>query len=188
VEAAKAGPGNLEVIVNNGKVPSTPQALGPSVYAISFVAKDPETHLIEIRFNGEPIQGSPFVCNVIDASKMSIKRDGLDRVPVDKESSFVVDTRGASFLDHTISILGPGNKPVAPTVTGDSSSGYKIAFTPSEVGDHLIDVKVAGDSIPPCPFMTKVYDAKNVIINDINTGTVSKPVFFTSKCFIYQVT
>jgi filamin len=114
---------------------------------------------------------------------MIIRRESLDRIPVDKESSFVVDTRGASFFDHSISILGPGNRAVAPTVTGDSSSGFKVSFTPSEVGDHLIDVKVAGDSIPPCPFMAKVYDANNVKISDINTGTVSKPVFFTSKSF-----
>ena len=44
VEATNAGPGNLEVIVNNGKVPSTPKSLGPSLYAISFVPTDPEIH------------------------------------------------------------------------------------------------------------------------------------------------
>ena len=44
VEATNAGPGNLEVIVNNGKVPSTPKSLGPSLYAISFVPIDPEIH------------------------------------------------------------------------------------------------------------------------------------------------
>lgn len=167
--------------MNNGKVASCPQALGPSLYAISFVPKDPETHLIEIRFNGEAIYGSPFACNVIDASKMIVRREALDRIPVEKEASFLVDTRGASFFDHSISILGPGNKSLATTVTGDPSSGFKVSFTPSEVGDHLIDVKVAGDSIPPCPFMAKVYDAKNVKISDINTGSVSKPVFFTSE-------
>lgn len=57
VEATNAGPGNLEVIVNNGKVASTPQALGPSLYAISFVPKDAETHFVEVKFNGELIPG-----------------------------------------------------------------------------------------------------------------------------------
>lgn len=44
VEATNAGPGNLEVIVNNGKVPSTPKSLGPSLYAITFVPTEPEIH------------------------------------------------------------------------------------------------------------------------------------------------
>ena len=35
--------------------------LGPSLYAISFVPKDAETHVIEIKFNGELIPGKrPF--------------------------------------------------------------------------------------------------------------------------------
>jgi hypothetical protein len=57
VEAANAGPGNLEVIVNNGKVPSTPKALGPSLYAITFVPKETEDHNIDIKFNGEAVPG-----------------------------------------------------------------------------------------------------------------------------------
>ena len=32
------------MIVNNGKVPSTPKSLGPSLYAITFVPNEPEIH------------------------------------------------------------------------------------------------------------------------------------------------
>lgn len=58
VEASNAGPGNLEVIVNNGTVPSIPQALGPSLYAITFMPKKAEAHYIEIKFNGELVPGN----------------------------------------------------------------------------------------------------------------------------------
>jgi len=57
VEATNAGPGNLEVIVNNGKVASTPQALGPSLYAITFVPNEIKDHHIDIKFNGEMVPG-----------------------------------------------------------------------------------------------------------------------------------
>ena len=57
VEATNAGPGNLEVIMNNGKVASTPQALGPSLYAITFVPKEIKDHYIDIKFNGEMVPG-----------------------------------------------------------------------------------------------------------------------------------
>ena len=56
VEATNAGPGNLEVIVNNGKVPSTPKSLGPSLYAITFVPVDHELHVVEIKFNGRNVE------------------------------------------------------------------------------------------------------------------------------------
>ena len=57
VEAKNAGPGNLEIIINNGNVPSTPQTLGSSQYAITFLPKEVENHQIDIRFNGELVQG-----------------------------------------------------------------------------------------------------------------------------------
>lgn len=181
MEATNAGPGNLEVIVNNGKVPSSPQALGPSLYAISFVPKDAETHFIEIRFNGEQILGSPFICNVIDASKMMIQREALERIPVNQEASFLINTKGSSFVGQSVSILGPGNRSLAPVLTGDPDNGFKVSFTPTDVGDHVVDVKVAGDSVPPCPFLVKVYDASNVRISEISAGSVGKPVYFTSE-------
>lgn len=179
MEATNAGPGNLEVIVNNGKVPSSPQALGPSLYAISFVPKDAETHFIEIRFNGEQILGSPFICNVIDASKMLIEKETLERIPVNVEAAFSINTRGSSFVEQFVSILGPGNRIITPLVTGDPDSGYRVAFTPTEVGDHVVDVKVAGDSVPPSPFLVKVYDARKVSISEIKAGSLGKPVYFT---------
>lgn len=169
----------MEVIVNNGKVPSSPQALGPSQYAISFVPKDAETHFIEIRFNGEPISGSPFICNVIDASKMVIKKEGLDRIPVQSVASFTIDTKGASFPESSVSIISPSNRPIKPIILGDRSSGYKVSFTPNEVGDHLVDVRIGDISLPPCPFLVKVYDAKNVKITDIGPSTLGKPVYFS---------
>ena len=179
VEATNAGPGNLEVIVNNGKVPSSPQALGPSQYAISFVPKDAETHFIEIRFNGEPISGSPFICNVIDASKMVLKKEGLDRIPVQSVASFTIDTKGASFSESSISIMSPNERSIKPIITGDRSNGFKVSFTPIDVGDHLIDVRIGDISLPPCPFLVKVYDAKNVKITDIGPSTLGKPVYFS---------
>lgn len=179
VEATNAGPGNLEVIVNNGKVPSSPQALGPSQYAISFVPKDAETHFIEIRFNGEPISGSPFICNVIDASKMILKKEGLDRIPVQSVASFTIDTKGASFSESSISIMSPNERSIKPIITGDRSNGFKVSFTPVDVGDHVIDVRIGDISLAPCPFLVKVYDAKNVKITDIGPSTLGKPVYFS---------
>ncbi|KAI1285885.1 Filamin-A [Halotydeus destructor] len=179
IEASNAGPGNLEVIVNNGKVPSTPQALGPNLFAITFVPEENEPHVVEITFNGEMIQGAPFVCSVIDPSKWTIRKEGLDRVPVHSVATLAIETHGNQLSEQNVSIVGPNQQRVEATVMGDATVGYIVSFTPHEVGDHAIDIKVFGDSVPSCPFLVKVYDAKNVRVSDMMDGSVGKPVFFS---------
>ena len=66
-------------------------------------------------------------------------------------------------------------------LNGDPQSGYQVEFTPTEVGDHAIDVKVGGSSVPGCPFLVKAYDSKNVRISEITSGTVGKPIYFSSN-------
>ncbi|CAG2102208.1 unnamed protein product, partial [Medioppia subpectinata] len=179
VEASNAGPGNLEVIVNNGKVPSTPKALGSSLYAITFVPKDTEDHNIDIKFNGEAVPGSPFTCSVLDASKVTINRDGLEKVAVLTTAKFSIETNGTSLSENNVLILGPTHKTLRAVLNGDPQNGYQIEFTPTEVGDHAIDVKVGGSSVPNCPFLVKAYDSKNVRISEITSGTVGKPIYFS---------
>lgn len=57
VDASEAGVGNLEVAVNDGRVPSMAHALGQHRYDISFVPKENADHTITIRFNNEPVPG-----------------------------------------------------------------------------------------------------------------------------------
>jgi len=60
VETSKAGPGNLEVTVNGGQVPTSAQAQGSHTYAISFTPKEAKPHMIELRFNSEDVPGKIF--------------------------------------------------------------------------------------------------------------------------------
>lgn len=57
VETSQAGPGNLEVTVNGGQVPTSAQAHGLHTYAISFTPKEPKPHEVELKFNGENVPG-----------------------------------------------------------------------------------------------------------------------------------
>lgn len=52
-----AGPGNLEVTVNGGRVPTAAAAQGAHTYAISFTPRDPRPHTVELRFNGDHVPG-----------------------------------------------------------------------------------------------------------------------------------
>lgn len=57
VETSQAGPGNLEVTVDGGRVPTSAQAQGPHTYAISFTPREPIVHNIELRFNSQHLPG-----------------------------------------------------------------------------------------------------------------------------------
>lgn len=57
VETSQAGPGNLEVTVNGGRVATSAQAQGPHTYAISFTPRQATTHTVDLRFNGRDVPG-----------------------------------------------------------------------------------------------------------------------------------
>lgn len=78
---------------------------------------------------------------------------------------------------------GPANSPLKYDLSGNPEAGYKVSFEPLEVGDHLIDVKIGGESISNCPFLIKVYDAKRVNVSEPTGGALGKPVFFSSNYF-----
>ncbi len=66
--------------VNNGQVPTSAQAQGNHTYAISFVPKEAKPHVVELKFNGENVPGSPFRCAIVDAAKVNLSGDGLEKV------------------------------------------------------------------------------------------------------------
>ncbi len=55
VDVTQAGEGQLEIMVNRGSVPNTVKMLRKGVFLVSFVPRDPRTHIIDIKFNGELI-------------------------------------------------------------------------------------------------------------------------------------
>ncbi|XP_040074680.2 filamin-A [Ixodes scapularis] len=179
VETAHAGPGNLEVMVNNGRVSTTAQAQSPTQYAITFTPADDRPHVIDVRFNGEHVPGSPFQCQVADLSKIKVVGEGIERVAVGRPAAFVVDTHGHDVGQFSVSILGPNQSPLKTHVTGNHHGGYRVEYTPVEVGDHAVEILLGGQSLAGSPFMSKVYDASKVRVADIGSGTVGRPVYFS---------
>lgn len=62
METSQAGPGNLEVTVNGGRVATSAQAQGPHTYAISFTPRQATPHTVDLRFNGRDVPGTADFC------------------------------------------------------------------------------------------------------------------------------
>lgn len=50
--------------------------------------------------------GSPFECHIVDATKVKIHGNGLERVPVNSLASFIVDMGGGDLGELHCAILG----------------------------------------------------------------------------------
>jgi filamin len=178
VETSHAGPGNLEVTVNNGQVPTSAQAQGNHTYAISFNPKEAKPHIVELKFNGESVPGSPFKCLVVDAAKVNLSGDGLEKVPVGRQTSFIITGQG-DMGDPEVKILSPLRDIVTSSIRCVREGQYEVDYAPEMVGDHTVEVKMAGLHVHGSPFIVKAYDASQVIVTDIQTGSIGKPVYFS---------
>ncbi|KAF5295411.1 hypothetical protein FQA39_LY13072 [Lamprigera yunnana] len=176
VETSQAGPGNLEVTVNGGRVPTSAQAQGPHTYAISFTPREATVHSVDLRFNGQDVPGSPFKCNVAPAARI-IAPDALDKISVGRSCLFAVESPQMPVVE----VLGPARRSITTQVTPqpDNLGKFDITFTPIDVGDHSVEVKLPGGHIEGSPFLVKAYDASRVNVTDITDGTVGKPVSFS---------
>ncbi|XP_076685371.1 filamin-type immunoglobulin domains fbug isoform X2 [Andrena cerasifolii] len=177
VETSQAGPGNLEVTVNGGRVPTSAQAQGPHTYAISFTPREAIVHTVDLRFNGEDVPGSPFSCQVSDTAKVIIT-EGLEKVSVNRLTTFTIEA-DASLGTPLVEVLSPSRESLPVHVKQSGQGCYTAGFTPKDVGDHSVEVKLSGSHVEGSPFLVKAYNADKVKVTDINSGVVGKPVFFS---------
>lgn len=176
METSQAGPGNLEVTVNGGRVPTSAQAQGAHTYAISFTPREASPHTVDLRFNGQDVPGSPFKCIVSPAARL-VSAESLDKVSVGRSCVFAVE----SPTPPSVEVLGPARRSLqVQVIPQDGTTGkFDVSFTPIDVGDHSIEVRLPGGHVEGSPFLIKAYDASKVSVTDIADGVVGKPVSFS---------
>lgn len=143
VDASEAGVGNLEVAVNDGKIPSMAHALGQHKYDISFVPRENINHSITVRFNNEPVPGSPFVC-CLNASqaRLTASGPGLERSAIDQVAEFwITIPEGVKNLTENliVEITDPTDALIEAKIKQDDNDRLRVVYTPRHVGNHLVD-------------------------------------------------
>lgn len=66
VDGSRAGSGNLEILVNGGRVTSSVRALGGQRFIASFTPHEPGIHTVQITFNEDTVTGELYHLNVIN--------------------------------------------------------------------------------------------------------------------------
>lgn len=158
METSQAGPGNLEVTVNGGRVPTSAQAQGQHTYAISFTPREAQNHTVELRFNGQDVPGSPFTCKVSAAARI-VAPETLDKVSVGRVSEFVVE----SDIMPVVEILGPARRNIPAHIEPVPEGGFKVQFEPLDVGDHSVEVRLPQSGhVEGSPFLLKSWNSEKV--------------------------
>uniref|UniRef100_A0A0K0EUB1 Jitterbug (inferred by orthology to a D. melanogaster protein) n=1 Tax=Strongyloides venezuelensis TaxID=75913 RepID=A0A0K0EUB1_STRVS len=181
VDASSAGVGNLEVAVNEGKVPSMAHALGQHKYDISFIPKEEKDHTITIRFNNEYIPGSPFICHLVTPSFISATGPGLERIQVGNKTHFLVNISGpeASELPY-VKIIDPQGLEIPCTVnnTKEEKNTFIAEYTPNCIGNHKIEILYNNEPINGSPYISKAFDANKAKLSLLTDAIINKECNF----------
>jgi filamin len=98
VDASAAGEGQLEISINEGEVPNHVQVVGGGKCLVSFTPEQAKAHMIDIKFNGETVQGCPFICSIADTSRVSVNLSNLELIPVNHPASFLITVKFIRFF------------------------------------------------------------------------------------------
>ncbi|ROT70239.1 putative filamin-A isoform X1 [Penaeus vannamei] len=72
----------------------------------------------------------------------------------------------------------PGKRHVPLALNQVAEGEVMAAFTPQQVGEYLVDVRVKDTRIPGSPFRCYVYDSQEIRVGTIPNGIVGRPVEF----------
>ena len=83
--------------------------------------------------------GSPFYASILDGSKASASGDGLRSVPAGRPALFDVHTQGVGGdASCNVTVISPTGHSVPARVTGSPNTGYRVEYSPSEIGQCLL--------------------------------------------------
>jgi filamin len=163
------------------------QALGQHKYEISFVPRENVDHQISVRFNNEPVPGSPFICRLLNALKVTASGPGLERIAVGRAVDFTIDinrpesqSRDASMPQVIVTDSKGHRLPVSVSKDSRSrDSGRFIAeYTPRTVGNHHVEILVDGEQISGSPFSVKAFDSSAARLSLNERAVINKPCTF----------
>ncbi|CAI9737084.1 filamin-C-like, isoform X1 [Octopus vulgaris] len=179
LDTSKAGIGNIEILVSvNGEtVPNYfKQETKDSCFRISFTPQEPSKHMVHVKFNGEPVPGSPFPVRILNSERIHVSGQALQLASANTLSSFKIDPKGAGEGDVTVNITGPSGRQVPARVSGSPTSVYRVDFTPTEIGKHTIKVCYDDVEIKGSPFYCNVFDANLSIVKGSSRAYLNRSI------------
>uniref|UniRef100_A0AAZ3RFQ2 Calponin-homology (CH) domain-containing protein n=1 Tax=Oncorhynchus tshawytscha TaxID=74940 RepID=A0AAZ3RFQ2_ONCTS len=135
-------------------------------YAVRFIPRENGLYLIDVKFNGSHIPGSPFKIRVGetgqagDPGMVTAYGAGLEGGTTGTACEFVVNTSKAGPGALAVTIDGPSKVKMDCV---ECPEGYKVTYTPMAPGNYLISIRYGGPyHIVGSPFKAKITGSKLV--------------------------
>lgn len=183
VDCQTAGIGTLTVDIRSAdqtQAVTEVSKLDIAVYQVVFVPKDNNPYTIAIHFNKDEVEGSPFICPIVDHSLIRVDWDRVQLTQIKKEVKFNIDIpMSSSKSDIEVEILDPSSN-LVKHVAENRSNMIIAKFIPRTVGNYTITVTCSGHLVSGCPFICSAYDVSKVEIIDVDSnGKVDDELGFT---------
>lgn len=147
--------------------------LGGGNFAIRFTPREFGDHLVNVRFDGSHIPGSPFKIRVGGAEghpeKVKAYGSGLSSGRVGEPAEFTVNALEAGSGALALSVDGPAK--VKMNCSENADGTYQVTYNPVVAGEYTIRIKFAGQDIPGSPYNVTIHPSDGKYRSD---GDASK--------------
>lgn len=169
-------------MVNGGRVTSEVKSLGNHRFLASFVPHSATVHVVEMKFNDEPVTGSPWKCDIGATADYPLKRgilrvQTLENFPVSQTQFFDIVSVGHAKEDLDIRITSPTKVPVQFRIVDLQNDTYRVYFSASVVGTYLFEIALISDPNSVSSFTSKAFDITRISVSDIPRNCL-----LTEKC------
>uniref|UniRef100_A0A8C1UGN7 Filamin B n=1 Tax=Cyprinus carpio TaxID=7962 RepID=A0A8C1UGN7_CYPCA len=144
-------------------------------YAIRFIPRENGIHVIDVKFNGTHIPGSPFQVRVGepgqsgDAGLVTAYGPGLERGSTGNQAEFTINNTKAGPGSLAVTIEGPSKVKME---CQECPEGFKVHYTPMAPGNYIITIKYGGPNhISGSPFKARVTGPR--LVNVTNASEMS---------------
>ncbi|XP_026077532.1 filamin-B-like isoform X1 [Carassius auratus] len=144
-------------------------------YAIRFIPRENGIHMIDVKFNGTHIPGSPFQVRVGepgqsgDAGLVTAYGPGLERGSTGNQAEFTINNTKAGGGSLAVTIEGPSKVKME---CQECPEGFKVHYTPMAPGNYVITIKYGGPNhISGSPFKARVTGPR--LVNVTNASEMS---------------
>ena len=137
MDASQAGTGQLEIAIENGRIPCTFSNQGNLRFIPAFTPREAGKHEVTVKFNSHEVPGSPFVCHVVDVNKVTLlnaNESGAFLFAIYKAHTLELNSRDLSSSEIKIKLTSPSRIQVPITRSVTSQNTIKIGFQATEIG------------------------------------------------------
>jgi len=141
--------------------------------AVKYQPKEEGIHYLDVKYNGDQVQGSPFKFHVSqqNSGQAFAYGPGLTHGVCGEPAKFDISTKGAGAGGLSLAVEGPSKAEINCVDNKDGT--VSVSYQPTAPGEYRIIAKFADKHIPGSPFTCKV-TGDNKKKNQISVGSSSE--------------